>query len=132
MHRRTWLRLGLASAAVLAVGGGALAWIEPGLTDGKLGSGGRRVFHAVGRALLDGSLPAAEPARMQALAALLERIDALAGNLPPHAQAELSQLLSLLASAVGRQALAGVGSDWEQASISELQHGLQAMRLSAV
>ena len=132
MQRRTLLRLGLASAAALAVAGGAAGWLlQPGLDqDKRLSVAGQGVFAAIGRAVLDKSLPAEEGGRQKALAGLLQRIDALVRALPPHAQAELSQLLSVLASAPGRHALAGLGQPWAQASIAELQDALQDMRLS--
>jgi hypothetical protein len=62
--------------------------------------------------------------------ALLDRLDALIGNLPPHAQAELSQLLALLASAPGRRAFAALSADWAKASVAEIQEALQSMRVS--
>jgi hypothetical protein len=132
MQRRTWLKLGVVSAVVLAVGGGAAVLLEPGLQDARLSPAGRRVFGGVGRAMLDGSLPAGEPARQAALTGLLDRIDALVAALPPHAQAELSQLLSLLASAPGRRGLAGLSGDWETASIADMQAAFQSMRVSGL
>ena len=134
MQRRTLLKLGLASAGALAVAGGAAGWWwQPGLQqNGRLSAAGRDVFAAVGRAVLDKSLPAQAGERHKAIAGLLERTDTLVQALPPHAQAELSQLLSVLASAPGRFALAGLGPPWGQASIGELQQALQGMRLSGL
>lgn len=132
MRRRGLLTLGLVSAAVLAVGGGAVALLAPGLQDGRLSPRGREVMGAVGRALLDGSLPAREQAIAAELEGLLARLDGLVAGLPPHAQAELSQLLALLASAGGRLALAGLGEEWHVASVARRQQALQAMRVSAL
>jgi len=134
MQRRTLLKLGLTSAAALVVAGGAVSWLlPPGLqAGGRLSLAGREVFLAVGRAVLDKSLPQEEVSRQRALDGLLNRIDTLVQALPPHAQAELSQLLSLLASAAGRHALANLSHPWPQASIAELQQALQDMRLSAL
>src|SRR5690242_19517996 len=115
MQRRALLKLGAASAAVLLVAGGAAALLQPGLDGGRLSASGREVFSAVGRAVLDKTLPADEGARQIALNGLLSRVDVLVQSLPPHAQAELSQLLALLASAAGRRALAGLGEPWQQA-----------------
>ena len=131
MRRRSWLRLGLAGAAVLAVGGGAVALVQPAWQDGRLLPPGRRVFTAMARAFLDDSLPA-PPAQAAVLAALLSRVEALVAALPRHAPDELAQLLALLASAPGRTTLAGLGTDWDQASIPELQQALQAMRVSSL
>jgi hypothetical protein len=133
MQRRTLLQLGLTSAAVLAVAGGAVAWLRPGLLPGgALSAIGREVFAAVGRAVLDKSLPAAEADRQIALQGLLSRIDALVQALPPHAQSELSQLLSLLGSAPGRRAFAGLSLPWPDATVADIQQALQGMRLSAL
>jgi hypothetical protein len=132
MQRRTLLTLGAISAAALALGGGTLALLQPGLRDGTLSASGRQVFLGVSRALLDGSLPAGAKALQRALEGLLGRIDGLVAALPPHAQAELSQLLALLASAGGRRALAGVGQPWESAQVAEIQQGLQSMRVSRI
>jgi len=127
MRRRTWLGLGAVSALALAAGGGAVALLSaPGVDGGKLSANARRVFAGAARGLLEGTLPR-EP---QALAALLDRIDGLVGNLPGHAQAELSQLLALLASAPGRRAFAGLGPEWLEASPGEIQAAMQSMRVS--
>lgn len=130
MQRRTLLKLGAASAAVLLVAGGAAALLQPGLDGGKLSASGREVFSAVGGAVLDKTLPADEGARQIALNGLLSRVDVLVQALPPHAQAELSQLLALLASAPGRMTLAGLPTDWPDASAQEVQQALQDMRTS--
>ena len=132
MRRRHLLTAGLAGVAVVAIGGGALALLRPGLRDGKLSRRGREVFAALARGLLDGSLPELEPERGRAIDGLLQRIDALAAGLPPHAQGELSQLLALLGSGAGRVALAGLATDWERATVAEIQQALQGMRVSGV
>ncbi len=125
MKRRTLFKLGVASAAALALGGGAAALLHSGLRDGRLAEAGREVFRAVARAVLQGGLPSSEAARQVALDGLLERIDALTLALPPHAQDELSQLLSLLASVPGRHLLAGLNQAWPVASETEIQQALQ-------
>jgi hypothetical protein len=132
MKRRTLFKLGVASAAVLALGGGAATLLQPGLRNGELAAAGCEVFRAVARAVLQGSLPADQAARQEALDGLLERIDALTLALPPHAQDELSQLLSLLASVPGRRLLAGLSPAWPVASEAEIQQALQGMRLSTL
>ena len=132
MQRRSLLKLGFVSGAVLAIAGGAIALIEPGLRDARLSTSGRVVFSAVGGALLEGSLPLAAASRQAALAGLLERIDGLVAALPTHAQDELSQLLAILASSGGRRVLAGVDDDWPQAPTAAVQQGLQSMRLSSL
>ncbi len=132
MRRRTLLTLGTISAAALMLAGGALALLQPGLHEGRLSASGRRVFSGASRALLDGSLPAGAQALHAALGGLLDRVDALVAALPPHSQAELSQLLAVLASAAGRRALAGISQPWDSASVADIQQGLQAMRVSGL
>ena len=132
MQRRSLLKLGLLSAAVLAVAGGAAVLIQPGLQSGKLTATGREVFLAVGNAVLDKTLPGGNAARQAALGGLLDRVDALATSLPPHTQAELSQLLSVLASGAGRQLLAGLGRSWAEASVNDVQQALESMRMSSI
>ncbi len=132
MKRRSLLKLGVASAVVLAVAGGAVATMSPGLVAGKLSAAGRQVFAAVGRGMLDGTLPADEGPKQIALNGLLDRVDALTLGLPPHAQDELSQLLGLLASGVGRRALAGLSPDWASATVPELQQAFQGMRVASL
>ncbi len=130
MQRRRWLQLGLTAAAVLAVGGGSLALVAPGLQQGRLAAAGRRVFLHVGRSVLDGSLPADGHERDAALAAFVQRVDETVAALPAHAQAELSQLLALLATAPGRLGLAGLAPDWSAATVPQVQQALQGMRTS--
>lgn len=117
---------------MLVVAGGAVALVAPGLEDGKLSAAGRHVFQSIGRAVLDGSLPADPGATQIALGGMLERIDALTQMLPPHAQAELSQLLALLDTSAGRIGVAGLTTDWAEASVAQIQSALQSMRFSSV
>ncbi len=132
MQRRSLLKLGAVSAALLALAGGTAALVQAGLNEGKLSPAGREIFRAMGRAVLEGSLPPGETARQTALNGLLDRVDGLTVALPPHAQEELSQLLSLLAAAPGRLALAGLGESWASASEAQIQQALQGMRTSSV
>ncbi len=132
MQRRTLLTLGIASAAVLAVAGGTAALLRPGLHAGVLTDAGREVFSAMGRGILDKSLPDQEGPRQIALQGLLARIDVLAQGLAPHAQTELSQLLSLLSSTPGRLAMTGLVTPWANASVTDIQQALQGMRVSSL
>jgi hypothetical protein len=132
MQRRSLLALGAVSAALLALAGGTLALLQPGVREGALSPAGREVFSGVSRALLDGSLPPGEGPLRAALDGLLARIDSLVAALPAHAQSELSQLLAVLASTAGRRALAGVDQPWQSASVPQMQQALQAMRVSGI
>ena len=132
MQRRTLLKLGVASAAVLAVVGGTAAWIKPGVERSALTAQGREVFRAMGLGMLDKTLPEQPAAKQAALTGLLGRIDELISALPTHAQAELSQLLAILATGAGRRALGGLAMPWPEASPVQIQTALQDMRLSSL
>lgn len=130
MERRTLLKIGAISTVVLIAAGGATALLLPGVQGGKLTSAGQDIFGSVARAILNGTLPDAPQARQKAVTGLLTRIDGLVQAFPPHVQAELSQLLGLLATGMGRRTLAGLPADWPNASVAEVQQALQSMRLS--
>lgn len=135
MQRRKLLQLGVASTAVLAVlvvTGGAMAMLQPGLQHGQLSATSKIIFTSLGRAILDGTLPPEAAAQEQALTGLVGRIEVLVQGLPPHAQGELSQLLGLLGTGIGRRTLAGVASDWPDASVAEVQRGMQSMLESSL
>lgn len=135
MKRRSLLKLGVGAAVVLAVAGGGLALLKPGLVDGgkKLSPSARAVFRAVALAVFDGGLLPADPAaREAALAAHLDRIDASIAGFPAAVRSELSQVLALLSSSGGRLALVGLKSDWAEASVAELQQMLESLRLSSL
>ncbi|MGZ5194329.1 MAG: hypothetical protein ACXWJM_03040 [Ramlibacter sp.] len=132
MQRRQWLALGAVSAAVLAAGGGALAFLRPGLDGERLSLAGREVFRGVGKAMLAGSWPSQPDVFPAAMEDWLGRVDALVAGLPGHAQAELSQLLALLASGAGRAMLAGLHEPWQSAPVPAIQQALQSMRVSSV
>lgn len=129
--RRRFLALGIGSAVVLAAAGGVALGVKPAWSNGKLQTDGRAIFGAVLPAVLGEILPSGA-AREVAVSSALSRIDALIGNLPPHTQTELAQLLSLLATGAGRRALAGLSTAWSQASAAEVQAAMQGMRLSSL
>jgi len=130
VQRRSLFKLGIGAAAVLAVGGGAVALFQPGLAAGRLTARSRQVFRNIGAAMLEGSLPAGLPAHSAALNGLLERIDILISALPGHSQDELSQMLALLGTPAGRRTLGGLDDDWASAGAAQVQAALQAMRTS--
>ena len=132
MQRRTLLKLGLGATVILVAAGGGVALLNPALAHGRLSEAGRSVMHAVARAVLDGALPIADSDRERALQAHLERLDAAIAAFPQPVQAELSQLLTLLATPPGRVALAGLSSPWPQASVAQVQEAMQGMRLSSL
>jgi hypothetical protein len=132
MKRRTLLVVGVGAGTLLALAGGTLALLRPGLQDGRLSPAGREVFAAVAQAVLDTLLPADAAARAQAIQAHLGRLDDTIAGLPPALQAEIGELATLLASAPGRLALTGLATDWVQASTADVQAMLQRLRTSSL
>ena len=132
MQRRTLLKLGIVSAAVLVVAGGVATLLQPGWQQDQLTPVAREVFSTVARAILEGTLPQDASGQKEALDGLLNRIDHSVAAFPPHVQAELSQLMGILSSSLGRRALTGLVPAWNVATVPEVQEALQAMRLSSV
>lgn len=132
LKRRSLLKFGIGSAIVLAVAGGTVALMKPGLIDGKLSPSARLVLTRVAQGMLLGTLPSNADSQKLALDALLQRTDSLLARLPNHAVAELSQLLTLLATAPGRRWLVGLSSSWEDATAAETAAALQTMRDSGM
>jgi len=130
LKRRSFLKLGIGAAIVLAVAGGTVALMKPGLIDGKLSPPARLVMTRVAQAMLLGTLPADPGSQKLALDALLQRTDAFLVGLPTHVLAELDQLLGLLASAPGRRWLVGLSASWPDATVAETTAALQGMRES--
>lgn len=126
------MQLGLGSALALSLGGGLLATLAPGWQRAGFSPGATQVWRALGRAFLDGALPTEPAAHAQAMDGLVARLHVAVQSLPAHAQAELSQLLTLLDTAVGRRTLAALPTDWPQATVPELQAALQDMRTSRI
>ncbi len=109
-----------------------MALMRPGLVEGRLSDDARALMRSVALAVLDGSLPAAEGGREAALASHLERVQGTIDGFPSAMRSELSQLLGLLCTGAGRITLAGLRTDWPQASIAQVQSALQAMNLSSL
>ena len=131
LKRRSFLKLGIGSAIVLAIAGSTVALMKPGLVDGRLSPSSRLVLTRVAQAMLLGTLPADTSSQQRALDALLQRTDAFLVGLPTHVLAELDQLLALLASAPGRRWLVGLSASWEDASAAETYAALKSMLASA-
>jgi len=130
MKRRSLLKLGLGAAVLLGVVGGGVALLQPGLVDGKMTPGARRVMRAIALAVLDGSLPPSGPDLDAALTLQLDQVDDAITKFPAAVREELSQLFALLSSPPGRWGLAALQTEWDSASLAELNQALQAMRFS--
>lgn len=128
--RRQFLKFGLTGAFLLAAAGRVRAqrrYLPASGTDvlAVLDADDRVVLAAIVPALLVG-VPGAD-AQVDAIVGSVDR--AVAG-LPPHLQAEVKQLLALLASWPGRRWLAGVSTSWDQANRQEVAAFLERWRFS--
>ncbi|MFO1415431.1 MAG: hypothetical protein U1F10_16315 [Burkholderiales bacterium] len=132
--RRTFIAAGVAGAAAL----GLAAWLRgphappSGVPRRALDADGEALFAAVIPVLLAGALPAAPPARTTAIAETLAGVDVAVSGLPPAAQAELAQLVALLALPPVRWSLARVGAPWQEASPAEVRAFLDRFRDSSL
>ena len=130
VSRRQFLKFGVAGGLLLAVAGAAR-----GEKDYRAATGADRfgvlterdgeVIAAIAPALLAGTGAAGA-----SLGAILGSVDRAVAGLPPHLQAEVKQLLALLASWPGRRLLAGVSAPWPQASEVEVSAFLERWRFS--
>lgn len=132
MQRRRLLQVGAVSALLLGAAGAGLVWWRPGLQQGRLTPAARQVVAAVALAVLGPLLPAEAAARALALQAHLGRVEATISGLSPALQAEVGQLLSLLATPPARLALTGLAHDWGEAPVTAVQAMLQDLRCSSL
>jgi hypothetical protein len=132
MRRRTLLKVGLAAGSLLALAGGTLALLRPGRIDGRLSDNARTMLSAVSRAVLDSLLPGDAGASQSAIDGLLKRLEETVAGLPPALQAEVDEMLTVVASTPGRIALVGLTTAWGQASNAEVVRALQGLRESGL
>ncbi|MBH9575964.1 hypothetical protein [Inhella proteolytica] len=126
MQRRSLLKLGLGGAVLLGLAGGIAAFWTPGLQGPKLTPAGRQAMGAVARAVLEGALPADEAA----LSRHLDELEKLFAGLPPAVQAELEQLMGLIANGPGRLGLLGMAKPLHEQPLPALSAALQSLRHS--
>jgi hypothetical protein len=126
------LQVGAVSALLLGAAGTGLALWRPGLRQGGLTAAGREVMAAVALAVLGPLLPSEPTARESTLQGHLARLEATIAGLPPALQAEVGQLLSLLATSPARLALTGLADDWRDAPVAAVRAMLQDLRLSSL
>jgi hypothetical protein len=128
--RRSFLKVGLLSALVLAAGGGIYRYTHPQAAKRFLLDGGARAaLDAIVPAILAGALPAQPGQRAQAIRAATERVHQTILGLPLPTQKEVQDLFGLLALAPARRLLAGVSHDWPQAAADEVAGFLQDWRM---
>lgn len=132
MQRRTLLTVGVVTGALLTVAGTTMALLRPGRRDARLTPSGQALFAAVARAVLGPLLPPEPDARNAAIAAQLTRVEATIAGLPPHMQAEIDELITIIGSPPGRLGLVGLTSDWTTVTPEEVSAALTSMQRSSL
>ena len=131
--RRTFLKAGLLSAALLAAGGGWYRVTHPPAPRGfVLGGEARAALDAIVPALLDGALPEAPDERSRAIAVTTARVHQTILGLPLAAQQEVQDLFGLLALAPARRLLTGIPHGWAAANAADVAAFLQDWRLHRI
>ena len=132
MQRRKLLAVGAFASVLLAMGGATVGLLRPARVDGRLGAGSSEVMAAVAGTVLDGFLPSEPAARSVQIQAHLSRLQTTISGFPPAMQAEVDEMLALLAHPAGRLALAGLHSGWSQASPEELRATMRSLQTSSL
>jgi hypothetical protein len=129
--RREFLRTGLLGGLLLAALRIVPLHAQPAAPRAGLSAGQREVLAAVAPVLLAGALPQGAP-HADAVRAVVDGVEQAVAGLPPHLQAELGQLFTLLTFSPTRWLVAGVGSPWPRASAVEVSAFLESWRTSGL
>lgn len=131
--RRTFLKAGLLSAALLAAGGGWYRATHPPAPHGFVLDGeARAALDAIVPAFLDGALPDTPAERSRAIATTTARVHQTILGLPLSAQQEVQDLFGLLALGPARRLLTGIPHGWAAANVADVAAFLQDWRLHRV
>lgn len=128
--RRTFLKAGLLSAALLAAGGGWYRHTRPAPPRGFVLDGqARAALDAIVAVIVSGALPDAPADRARAIAATTERVHQTTLGLPLSAQQEVQDLFGLLALGPARRLLTGIPDGWAAAKEADVAAFLQDWRV---
>ena len=136
MKRRTFLKVGVAGACVLAATRGLDRLVfahdaQRGSLDlKKLANKDAECIAALAPAVLKGALPDDPVARQVAINEVVEAFDRTVAGLSPAIQREVEELLSLLTFSLTRRFIAGVSKPWNEASEAEVSAFLSGWRQS--
>jgi hypothetical protein len=128
--RRTFLKAGLLSAAVLAAGGGWYRHTHPAPPHGFVLDGeARAALDAIVAAVLSGALPDTPAEQAKTIAATTARVHQTILGLPLTAQQEVQDLFGLLAFGPARRLLTGIPDGWAKAQQADVAACLQDWRV---
>ncbi len=136
--RRSFLKVGVATLAVIGVGG----WFASHLTDkgarallaksGYLTAQAQAMLARLADTMLDGALPDEAGQRALAIEKVLVTADQAIAVLPPSMQKETQDLFAILGAAPTRALLIGQWTGWADASREDVGRMLTGLRHSSV
>ncbi len=129
--RRTFLKVGLGAAAILAIGGGIYRAVHPPVPGQRfvLDGEAKAVLEAIVPVILAGAMPSDGAPRAEALARTVGHVNGAILGLPLATQKEVQDLFGLLALGPARRLLTGVPDGWASARPEDVQAFLQSWRL---
>ena len=127
--RREFLRAGLVGGLLLTALRVVPVQAQHAAGRAVLSAEQREVLAAVAPVLLAGALPEGAQ-QADAVRAVVDAVEQAVAGLPPHLQAELDQLFTLLTFAPTRWLVAGVSAPWPRASAAEVGAFLESWRTS--
>ena len=136
VSRRTFLKIGVASACVLVAARVldrevfVLGEARGSLDLRTLSNKDAACIAALAGAVLKSILPDDAAARLVAINEVVEAFDRTVAGLSPAVQTEMEELLSLLTFSVTRRFVAGVSKPWDQASEQDVGNFLDGWRQS--
>lgn len=136
--RRSFLKTGAATIAVIGVGG----WFASYLTDKgaravldkavHLDEQAQAMLARLADAILDGLLPTDAAARARAIVQVVSAADKSLGELPPHLQKESKDVFGMLGAAPTRAMLIGQWDGWAGVSREDVNRMLAGLRSSSI
>ena len=129
-NRRSFLKIGVAGAIVLAAGGAVyrLAYAPTPGYHFALDGPATTLLTAVIPSMLGPILPAEPAARAAAIGQTVDHVAGAIAGLPLSSQKEVQDLFGLLSLAPVRRMLAGVSGGWSRASPAEVDAFLRSWR----
>lgn len=128
--RRSFLKLGVVAAVVVAAGGAIYRSRNPKQHEKHLLDGEAKIaLHAIVLTMLQNALPASGPERESAAKQAINNVEIAISGLPYHAQKEVADLFGLLSLGLARRLLTGISSGWSEAQAQEVGAFLQNWRL---
>jgi hypothetical protein len=134
MQRRTFLKVGVGGALLLAGAGFIASQRDRSIPDGFkwIDRESLKFLYAVIPVILDGTLPTDQAARAVAIADTVESWDRAISGMTPSVQGEIKDLFGLVTNPLTRGAATGVWNDWDNADSATVTAFLNRWRHSKI